>query len=100
MTVTLWSRDGLHVDVHLRADGALQFFGHDLAPRIPGVDEYEYWVTVSPVDVPRVVAALDGQPGDDVLVLLEANAEAIVKTGEKTWVTSLGIEPEFSSWMH
>ncbi len=64
------------------------------------LEEYEYWVTVDSVDVPRIVTALGGQPGDDVLALVETHSQAIIRTGEKTWISSLGIQAGFSSWAH
>jgi len=48
--------------------------------------EYEYWLTAEPGDIPRVVAALDGAEGDDVLPLLQANGEMIYHAGEQTWL--------------
>lgn len=49
-------------------------------------------------DVPTVVTVLGGKPGDDVMPLIEANIEMIVRTGEKTWLESLGIAPAFWSY--
>ena len=53
---------GLHID------------GQDLGPGTSIVSddgEYEWFETIAPNDVPRVVALLDGQPGEDILDLLE-----------------------------
>lgn len=92
----LWARDGLYVDVHLTADGDLIINGQDLSGAA-GAAEYEYSLTVPAAEVPRVVAGLGGQPGDDVIPLLSAHATTIVETGELTWLRSLAIEPEFWS---
>ena len=91
--VSLWARDGLYVDAQLKNRGDLVFQGQDLRHG----REYEYALTVRAADVPRVVAALDGNPGDDVLGLLAAHGEHIVGRGELTWLRGLGITPEFWS---
>jgi hypothetical protein len=96
--IHLWGRDSLYVDVRLLSDGTLIFEGQDLNPANPWSGaEYEYVITVEAADVPRVVAALGGVDGDDVLALLKADAERIVGIGERTWLRSLGIEPGFWS---
>jgi len=89
----IWRNDGLVVKVRLADNGDLVFAGHDLKP--PFGDEYEYWITVPAKDIPTIIAALDGQPGDDVLVLVAREAASIIRHGEKAWVTSLGIAPRF-----
>ena len=93
----IWREEGLVVNARLTDDGALEFAGHDLRSSPMG-DEYEYWVTVPAKHIPTVIAALDGQPGDDVLDLVARRAESIIRQGEQTWVKSLGIEPGFYSW--
>jgi len=95
--VTLWDSDRLHIWAEFTRDGQLQIAGHDLRPpSFMGGDEYEYWLTVEPGDIPRVVAALGGAEGDDVLALLQANGEMIYHAGEQTWLKSLGIEQDSS----
>jgi hypothetical protein len=93
----LWSRDRLHVDVVVTDDGDLVFEGQDLNGWL-GSAEYEYWVTAPAALVPRVVGALGGRPGDDVLDLLAEHSEEIVLGGESTWLRTLGIEPDVSTW--
>jgi len=93
----LWSRDRLHIDAALNDDGDLVFEGQDLNGWL-GSAEYEYWVTAPASLVPRVVEALGGRPGDDVLDLLAEHAEEIVLRGESTWLRSLGIEPDVTTW--
>jgi len=91
----MWARNELYVDVCLLEDGSLQFAGQDL--KTFGKDEYEYALTVAPGDISKVSAALGGEPGDDVIALLVANAERIIQTGELAWLRSIGIEPGFWS---
>ncbi len=89
---TIWRRDRLFVQAVVTDDGDLVFEGQDLNGWL-GYAEYEYWVTAPAAVVPRVVAALGGEPGEDVLALLADHAEEIVMRGESTWLRSLGIDP-------
>ncbi|HSV94268.1 MAG TPA: hypothetical protein VLH81_14390, partial [Desulfobacterales bacterium] len=64
-----------HLSAHRGADGSLHIDGHDLGSGVAdafgsGNTEYEWCWTVRPDDVPAVVAALGGDPGDDVLAVL------------------------------
>jgi len=55
-------------------EGALHIDGQDLGPATAMVSsdgEYEWFQKIAAGDVPRVVALLDGEPGVDVLDLLE-----------------------------
>lgn len=96
-TVSLWGRHNLYVDARLAPDGTLTLLGQDLNPANPWGAEYEYALTVRPADLPRVVAALGGSDGDDVLALLQANAELVVGRGEQRFLREAGIEPAFWS---
>ena len=99
--MTLWARDGLTVAASLADDGALVISGQDLRAESffgSGNAEYEYALTVDADGVRRIVAALGGQAGDDVLELLRANGDNLVTTGEMTWLREIGIEPKF--WSH
>ncbi len=72
-------RDGddyRHLAAYVDAEGRLHVDGQDLGPATAIVSddgEYEWYKTIAAGDVPRVVALLDGQPGDDVLDLLARN---------------------------
>jgi hypothetical protein len=92
----IWRRNKLYVEAVLDDDGNLVFEGQDLNGWL-GYAEYEYWITAPAALVPRVVAALGGSPGDDVLALLAEHAQEIVQRGESTWLRSLGIEPQIST---
>lgn len=94
----LWAQGGLYVDVELSDTGTLRFSGQDLRDgNVFGRGEYEYELTVGATDVRKVVEALGGAPGVDVIDLLVANAEPIIQTGEMRWLQSLGIKPGFWS---
>jgi len=95
--VRIWSQNNLRVEAILDHDGALTIAGHDLNGWLDR-DEYEYRITVPAAEVPRVVVALGGRAHDDVLALLGAHAEQIVRSGERTWLTKHGIEHRFSSY--
>ena len=66
--------DTRHLWAYVDGEGRLHVDGHDLGPATAPVSsdgEYEYFKTVAAADVPHVVALLGGEPGDDVLDLLE-----------------------------
>ena len=68
--------DRRHLDARVDAQGRLRIDGHDRGPATraaqPASDgEYEWFTTYAADDVPRIVELLGGDPGDDVLDLLE-----------------------------
>ena len=62
------------ISATLRADGTLIIDGQDLGPQVqifgPDFREYEWAWTAQPAEVPRIVEALGGKPGDDPLQVL------------------------------
>ena len=86
---TLRSRNRLHVDAVLTDAGDPVFEGQDLNGSL---GHRSRWETVPAAMVPRVVAALGGAPGDDVLALLADHGDEVVLRGESTWLRSLGID--------
>jgi hypothetical protein len=94
--MVIWSEDGLTVWARPDEDGGFMITGQDLGPNLSG-REYEYAVAIAARDVPAVVEALGGTAGADVLALVAANAETIVRAGELSWLRRLGIKPEFWS---
>ena len=92
----MWSKNGLVVTAKVADDGEVTIYGHDLSGAV--YDEYEYWLTVPATGTPAITRALGGRPSDDVLSLLEANGEQIVRAGESTWLTAQGIDFGFYSW--
>ena len=64
-----------YLDAHLNDAGDLVIDGQDLGPAVErafgeGLTEYEWRHTIRAANVPLLVAALGGAPGEDVLVLL------------------------------
>jgi hypothetical protein len=96
-SVTLWDAGTLRVTAEAQADGSVLISGQDFGH--PLCEEYEYWITVRPADVPALVAALGGASGDDALELLDQQGEEIVRAGEKTWLEDRGVVPEFFNRM-
>lgn len=93
--ITLHARNGLSVWACAHDDGRVSIEGQDLHPPIGNT--YAYTLTVDTSDVGRMVEALGGHEGQDVLDLVQAHAPAIVRGGEMSWLHSLGIEPHFWS---
>jgi hypothetical protein len=48
---------------------------------------------VNIVDVPPIAKAFGGGPSDDPLDLIRTNADTIVRTGEKSWLQDVRVEP-------
>ena len=93
----MWDAGTARVPAETNADESVLISGQDFGH--PLCEEYEYWITVRPDDVPALVAALGGTEGDDVLELLGQHAEEIVRAGEKTWLEDRGVVPEFFNRM-
>ncbi|GAA3079775.1 hypothetical protein VR41_06430 [Streptomyces sp. NRRL B-1568] len=91
--VSLYAANRLYVDARFGRDGGLVIEGQDLS-----LGEYEYMLSVKQDEIPIVVAALGGAPGDDVLELLAGHGTEIVQFGEMRWLKAQGIEPGFSSY--
>lgn len=68
--------DERHLWAYLDERGALHIDGQDLGPgtaMVSGDAEYEWFKTIAASRMAKVIALLDGRPGDDVLDLLERN---------------------------
>lgn len=69
-------RNSRHLWAYLDAEGALHINGQDLGPATAIVSddgEYEWFQRIPSRDVPRLVVMLGGNPGDNVLDVLEQN---------------------------
>ncbi len=91
----------LHLDALIGSDGVLHIDGHDLGPvtKLMSPDgEYEYFYTIPAKDVPALVIALGGQPGDDVMDLLEQNWSGDNSYRLGAAIRSSGVKYGFSSY--
>ena len=96
--VRMHTADRLWVGAHEWSDGAVSIEGQDLGPHTPGGEEYEYYFTIEPGDVPLLLAALGGTAGDDVLSLLAAQGEKIVTFGELRWLREHRVPFGLQTW--
>lgn len=68
-----------HLSARIDENGDLCIDGQDLGSGVgqfwgEGSSEYEWCITVQAAEIPRVIAALGGAKGDDVLALLAARS--------------------------
>lgn len=94
----MWDRDGRHIWATRSEAGGVIINGQDLNAGPRGVAEYEYALTISSDDIPKVLAALGGATQDNVLELLRDHGETIVRIGERKWLTDLGVKWKPWSW--
>ena len=81
----------------VREDGALIIEGQDLGDGVEavfgdGIREYEWVTEVSAEDVPKLIAALGGSPGDDILDVIRSTCVAEPILLERT-LPAAGITP-------
>ena len=91
--------DSSHRQVDYNAEGDLVWTGHDLgsAPMaFFGGSDYEFWRTVREANLPALLAALGGAPGDDLPALVAERFKSDVQLEE--FATKQGIPTEFFSW--
>ncbi|MCX4749827.1 hypothetical protein OG455_30660 [Kitasatospora sp. NBC_01287] len=93
-SVILKAWKGLHATATLEDDGKLRFEGHDYN----GATDFEYYITVSAADVPKVAAALGAGSDEELMAALEREGAAITQRGEYTWLRSLDLTPDL--WSH
>ena len=93
--------DYRHLEAYLDGEGRLHIDGQDLGPGTAIVSsdgEYEWFETIAAADVPRVVALLGGQPGDDVLDLLERDFTGAGSHDFETRLRQSDIPVDISTW--
>lgn len=93
--------DGSHLslDATVQADGDLQISGHDTGPVAVFFDsEYEWWYTIAANDVPDLVIALGGQPGSDILDVLERRYSGDGSYDLDKDLRASGVEYTFYCW--
>jgi hypothetical protein len=91
----------LNLDASLERDGTLRIIGQDLGPVTKSISpdgEYEYFYTIAAQDVPALVVALGGQPGTDVIDLLEQHWSADAAYNLSAAIRSSGVKYSFSSY--
>lgn len=84
----------------LHQSGDVVFEGHDLGGatrELLGAYEYEYSIVVKAADVPMMVRALGGNPGDDVLQLLTTRRDDPNLATPLSFLSTEGVEYEFWS---
>jgi hypothetical protein len=91
----------LNLDASLGGDGSLRITGQDLGPvtkMISPDGEYEYFYTIAAEDVPALVVALGGQPGTDVIDLLEQHWSGADSYNLGAAIRSSGVTHHFASY--
>jgi hypothetical protein len=88
---------GLGVWLDVLKDGAVRIIGQDLRPPAGFGGEYEYGMTISAADAPKLAAAL----GTDVAGIVDAwDAQVtgiVLGGGERRWLEARDIPHEFWS---
>ena len=78
--------------------------GHDLGPVVtrawgPGTSEYEWVWRIPAASMPALLAALDGQSGDDPLEVVCRWSEAHPGQDPGPFLKSASVPLEFSNWV-
>lgn len=90
-----------HLSAVLERDGELRIEGQDLGLVTAAISpdgEYEYFYTIRPNDVPALVIALGGTPGDDILALLEERWAGRQSYGLGTAIRDSGVPFTFFAY--
>jgi hypothetical protein len=88
--------DGNSFDLEatLDADGTLTLRGHNIGPLVAHGD-YEYWYTVTAEHVPALVVALGGEPGTDIIDVMQRRGSGIAALEIRKVIEHSEIEYEF-----
>lgn len=92
----MWATETCTVWVGIDEGGSLYFAGWERQGLFG--ESFDYDVILKGRDIPRVVAALGGKRGDDVVLLCVAHGEMIFRQGEEAWLESLGLKPQLMVW--
>lgn len=84
--------------VGYRADGALEFSGHDVRAFGTAGYEYEYVIVVASDQFDAVRRALGVAPDADVLSAVLGRVGDIMPGGEAAWLTRHGVRFETTVW--
>ncbi len=82
----------------LEQDGVLTLRGQNLGPDVSYDGEYEYWYTVKAESVADMVIALGGEPGADIIDLLEKRWSGDAATGLGKAIERSGVRYEFFNY--
>jgi hypothetical protein len=99
VSVEVYRGGTLVVRVRYLDDGRLSIEGHDLGGH-PVFEEYEYDIRIAPDQFPALRAALAADPAVDVLDLVVAHGETIVRRGEIAWLKAHDIAHDLDTWGH
>ena len=91
-------RTSYFLDATLEDDGSLTLSGQNLGPGASWDGEYEYWYHVEAKDVPALVVALGGEPGTDIVELLQRRWTGDAVAGLVTRIKTSGVDYRFSSY--
>jgi hypothetical protein len=91
----------LNIDASLERDGTVQITGQDFGPVTKNISpdgEYEWFYTIASKDVPALVVALGGQPGTDIIDLLEQRWSGDAAYKLDGAIESSGVRYSFASY--
>jgi hypothetical protein len=89
-----------HLWASITEDGDLMIQGQDLGLAVEGfwgLSEYEWSIIVRSPDIRRLIAALGGKDGDNVLSLLAARCSESEEYASKSFLDENGVPAEFWS---
>jgi hypothetical protein len=91
-----------HLWASITEDADLMIQGQDLGPTVEqfwgsDLSEYEWNIIVRSPDIPRLIAALGGKDGDNVLSLLAARCSESEEYASKSFLDEHGVPAEFWS---
>ena len=95
-------KDSRHLWARITEDGDLIIEGQDFGPSVEefwgaGLSEYEWDITVRAPHIPKLITALGGKDGDNVLSLLAARCSENDKYASKSFLEEHGVPVEFWS---
>ena len=93
-------RTSYFLDASLAPDGRLTIYGQNLSPRVDDDDdgEYEYEYGIKAEDLPALLIALGGTPGQNILAVLEQHWSGDASKGLETAIRGSGVEYRFFNY--
>jgi len=96
-----WGEPGANshfLDAHLELNGTLTISGQDLGRTIGRDGEYEYWYGIKAENVPALLVALGGTPGENILAFLEQHWSGAAVSNLETAIRKSGVEYRFFNY--